>query len=109
MARIGSPQRCPQAGDAKWAADPHILIMEKFDFSAPADIFTSKGRGVGRRPMTYRRFSTGAEAVRYAIETLPAETLYGTVMEVDEARFAAEDIRRLYESPGYPLQRATTQ
>lgn len=83
--------------------------MEKFDFSAPAEIFTSKGRGVGRRPMTYHRFSTGAEAVRYAIETLPVEKLYGTVMEVDETRFAAEDIRRLYESPGYPLPRASPQ
>lgn len=83
--------------------------MEEFNFSAPAEIFAGKGRGVGRRPMTYRRFSTGAEAVRYAIEALPAGILDGTVMEVDEARFSAGDIRRLYESPGYPLPRPSTQ
>ena len=81
--------------------------MDEFDYSTPAEIFASKGRGVGR-PLSYWRFSTGAEAVRYAIEALPAEMLDGTVMEVDEARFAAGDIRRLYESPGYPLPRAST-
>jgi len=56
--------------------------------------------------MTYHRFSTGAEAVRYAMEVLPAEVLFGTVMEVCDSRFGAAEIRRLYESPAYPLPRS---
>ena len=55
--------------------------------------------------MTYRRFESGAEAIRFAIEELPAEVLIGTVLEVNEERFNAADIRKLYESRAYPLQR----
>lgn len=79
--------------------------MSAFDFSAPAEIFASKGRGASRRPMTYHRFPSMAEAVRYAVEVLAPEMLFGAIMEVDGARFGAADIRRCYESADYPLQR----
>jgi hypothetical protein len=80
--------------------------MDGFDFSAPAEIFASKSRGASRRPMTYHRFPSTAEAVRYAVEVLSSETLFGTTMEVDGARFDAREIRRLYEHADYPLQRS---
>lgn len=79
--------------------------MDGFDFTAPAEIFATESRGASRRPMTYHRFSTSAEAVRYAVEVLPAGKLFGTVMEACEARFGAAEIRRLYDSPAYPLPR----
>jgi hypothetical protein len=80
--------------------------MDGFDFSAPAEIFASKSRGASRRPMTYHRFPSTAEAVRYAVEVLSSETLFGTTMEVDGTRFDATEIRRLYEHVDYPLQRS---
>ncbi len=55
--------------------------------------------------MTYRRFESGAEAVRFAIEELPSDVLFGTVLEVNEQRFDAAQIRKLYDSKDYPLQR----
>ncbi len=56
--------------------------------------------------MTYHRFPSMAEAVRYAVEVLSPETLFGTIMEVDGVRFGAAEIRRCYESADYPLQRS---
>lgn len=79
--------------------------MDPFDFKAPAEVFASNGRGAARRPMTYRRFANGAEAVQYAMEALPPEMLFGAVLEAGGSRFSVEDIRGLYESPQYPLER----
>ena len=80
--------------------------MGGIDFSAPAEIFASKSRGASKRPMSYRRFPSTAEAVRYAVEVLPPETLFGTTLEADGVRFGAAEILRCYESAGYPLKRS---
>jgi hypothetical protein len=53
----------------------------------------------------YRRFATAAEAIRFAIEELPAVRALGAWMQVGDQRFDGDDIQRLYESNGYPLQR----
>ena len=54
--------------------------MENFDFSAPAEMFAITW---GKRPhfMTYRRFSTGAEAIRHVMEILHADMRRGTIVE----------------------------
>jgi hypothetical protein len=40
-----------------------------FDYDAPAELYMPKHKSIGRRPATgYRRFSTAAEAIRFAIE-----------------------------------------
>ncbi len=87
----------------------HIwLTMTDFDYDAPAEVFACRSRGSSPRPVTYRRFASGAEAVRFAVEELPADLLFGTVIEANEQRFEAAQIRKLYESTAYPLQRRDT-
>ena len=76
-----------------------------FDYSADAEHFPSRGsRGSVR--VGYRRFSSAAEALRYAIEDMPATLLRGSMLEVDEQRFTGEQILELYSSESYPLERS---
>jgi hypothetical protein len=79
--------------------------MEKFAYDAPAEIYSSQGSGARNRPVTYRRFSSSAEAIRFTIEQLPQIMQRGTVMEVGDDRFEFAAIRALYDSEHYPLSR----
>jgi hypothetical protein len=78
--------------------------MVKIDFGAPAELFPSRNRKV-RSTVRYRRFDRAAEAIRFAIEELPPPQLLGATIEVGEARLGHQNIRALYESEGYPLER----
>lgn len=82
-----------------------MFIMNSFDYAAPAEVYACRSRGSSPRPVTYRRFGSGAEAIRFAIEELPPDVLFGTVIEANEQRFDAAAIRKLYESGAYPLRR----
>lgn len=73
----------------------------RFDYGAPAGVFTRMRHG-RRSAARYRRFGTAAEAIRYAIEELPAPLLPGITMEVGEATLDHREILRLYEDPGFP-------
>jgi len=76
-----------------------------FDYGVPAELFLAKRKAGTRQPLTYRRFATAAEAIRFAIEELPAVRALGAWMQVGDQRFDSDDIQRLYESDDYPLQR----
>jgi len=74
-----------------------------FDYGAPAELFQTVNKKFATK--RYRRFDTAAEAVRFAIEEIPAPALYGACLQVDEARFGVHEIGLLYEGAAFPLER----
>jgi hypothetical protein len=78
-----------------------------FDYRSPAELFLGKRKGSPRQGLGYRRFATAAEAIRFAVEDLPAMRTLGAWMQVGDERFDSDDIHRLYERDDYPLQRRT--
>ena len=79
--------------------------MRPFSFNTAAELFPAAIRKKKRAGFTYRRFGTAAEAVRFAMEELPADSLNGAYLQVEEARFDQSGIRTLYESEAFPLPR----
>jgi len=77
----------------------------KFDYDRPAELFMAKRKGGTRKPLAYRRFASAAEAIRYAVEELPAVHTLGAWLQVGDERFDSDDIQRLYENDAYPLRR----
>src|SRR3984957_7198048 len=78
--------------------------MRPFNFHTAAGLFPAAIRKKKRAGFAYRRFGTAAEAVRFAIEELPADSLNGAYLQVDEARCVQGGIRTLYESQDFPLE-----
>jgi hypothetical protein len=76
-----------------------------FSFKKSAELFPAAIRKKKRAGFAYRRFDTAADAVRFAIEELPADSLNGAYLQVDEARFDQNGIRTLYERQDFPLPR----
>jgi hypothetical protein len=83
-------------------------MMRNFNFSRSAELFPAAVRNK-RRAFAYRRFDTAADAVRFAIEELPADSLNGAYLQVGEARFDKNGIRGLYDSEEFPLPRAAVE
>jgi hypothetical protein len=71
------------------------------DYEAGAELFIAHRR----RAAGYMRFDRAADAIRFAIEELPPQSLLATHLEVEEARFDSGEIRRLYEGAEFPLPR----
>ena len=81
--------------------------VEEFDYAAPAEVFMASSKFGRKPPVGYRRFDSAAEALRFAVEELPAPLLIGTVLEVSEDRFDHQGILALYQRTAYPLPRRT--
>ncbi|MGA8953883.1 MAG: hypothetical protein WB503_00665 [Pseudolabrys sp.] len=57
------------------------------------------------RKVSYRRFETAADAIRFAVEELPEPLLLGACIEIDEQRLNYKDIQALYASDQYPFEK----
>jgi hypothetical protein len=73
-----------------------------FDYAASAELFMPKHKPGARQAASYRRFTTAAEAIRFAMEEFPTVRTIGAWMRVGDDRFNSDDIQRLYESTSYP-------
>jgi len=80
------------------------IFMDKFDYSAPAELFPARNRKAPKK-FTYRRFDHAVDAIRFAVEELPAPQLLGAFIEIDEQRLGHQDIQALYDSENYPLKK----
>ena len=76
-----------------------------FDYVASAELFMAKRKHGARQPLSYRRFATAAEAIRFAVEDFPTMPMHVAWMLVGHERFDSKEIQRLYESDDYPLGR----
>jgi hypothetical protein len=81
---------------------------ELFDYGLEAELFSVGPKSYRRPPLGYKRFARASDAIRFAIEDLPPQLLVGTCLEVDELRYEATEIRRLYDSVDYPLRERQT-
>jgi hypothetical protein len=80
--------------------------MTIFDFGAEAELYPGRAKGFTRQTVVgYKRFERAADAVRFAVEELPTESLPGACLEVGEERYNGLEIQDLYERADYPLQR----
>ena len=78
--------------------------MYGFDYNAPAELYPGRNRKSAKR-VTYRRFETAADAIRFAVEELPEPLLLGACIEINEQQLNHKDIQALYASEQYPLKR----
>ena len=79
-------------------------MNSNLDWAEPAELYTSVA-SFRMRNASYMRFSTTAEAIRFAVEELPGAALRGTAIESGDSRYEGDQIRALYDAKDYPLQR----
>ncbi|MEQ1902368.1 MAG: hypothetical protein ABL866_16745 [Devosia sp.] len=73
------------------------------DYETEAELFAVQRQG-RKRDLFYRRFDSAAEAMRFAVEEMPA-TASNLVLETEFGRFDAATIRRMYAADAFPLAR----
>ena len=78
-------------------------MVSPVDYNCSAELFPASSARRGK--VSYRRFGSLAEALRYAIEELSPALIVGAYLEANEIRYAASEMRQLYDADEYPLPR----
>jgi hypothetical protein len=78
-----------------------------FNYAAPAEVFMPNLKRGRCQALSYRRFTTTAEAIRFAIADFPALRALGAWMQVGGERASGDEIHFLYEASDYPMPRRT--
>ena len=105
VVHCNSPSQNPRAWRRKDQEVPNHACFASVQLQHLRELFPAAIRKKKRAGFAYRRFGTAAEAVQFAIEELPADSLNGAYLQVEEARFDQNGIRTLYESESFPLPR----
>jgi hypothetical protein len=84
-------QRQPETADA-----PDARVSRARGYNAPPELFLAKRPKNGGK--NYQRFTTAAEAIRYAVEDLRTPKAFGAWLEVGDERFNSTEIERLYKA-----------
>ncbi len=84
-------------------ARKQVQDLNGFNYDASAELFPGRTMR-GSVHVKYRRFDTAAEALRFAVEQMPASAFPGACLEIDEMRFGSREIRYLYDNAAYPLR-----
>lgn len=79
-------------------------MNDNVDYAAPAELFPAASWR--RNIVSYHRFDSLAEALRFAVEELNPGLLPGAFIESEEVRYSADEIRALYTAMGHPLTRS---
>jgi len=83
------------------------MNIEQFNYAALAELFALKDKKYG--PITYHRFDTATEGLRYAIESLSPACLKDSFMETGVFRLDAKLMRQLYTAARYPGKRSEVE
>lgn len=90
----GLQRRKLELRDSKWtirdAACRHRSdgdSLTRFDYTDEAGVYAGKSK-VDTRGSRYRRFETAAEALRFAVEDMPHSQQWGSLLEIDKARYS---------------------
>ncbi len=79
---------CLSSRHASWSVTCQLEgQMAYFDYGAAAELFPGRQRTKMMATVAYIRFAAAAEAIRYAVEEIPANSFLGTFLEVNEERF----------------------
>lgn len=70
----------PRTEAAIRADDERMISTSTIDYRTSAELSISRSQKAGRQPMMYRKFAMAAEAIRFAIDELPADLVPGTIL-----------------------------
>jgi hypothetical protein len=104
-AALVDKRRCKRGFSKQMHVNDDAVEAELFEYNSEAELYSLKEGNFQHQTLGYRRFLHAADAVRFAIEELAPRLLFRTCLEVDDVRYHGKDIRRLYESAGYPYAR----
>ena len=89
--------------ETETAEIPEVLAV---DYTSSAELFAVQRLG-RKQSLFYQRFDNTAEAMRFAVEDMPAGAA-NIVLETEFGRYDAAAIAKIYGADEFPLARRTS-